>query len=173
MSGADPQELRPLHKAVIVLLLLLLAAALVSAADAVWSGMAAEVIQRIWASLFERWDGPLSFRFILQPVMAAIPAIHDGIKDARAGRAPYLWTVAGNRRERVGRLREGLIATTRIILLGVVMDVIYQFLVFRTFYPGEALIVALLLCFVPYVVIRGPVTRIARWWRGAASGEIR
>jgi hypothetical protein len=171
VSGANPQELGLLQKVVLVLVQLLLAAALVVVADAVWSGTAKEVIQRVWRSLFERWDGPLSFRFILQPVMAAIPAIHDGIKDARAGRTPYFWTVAGNRRERVGRLREGLIATARIILLGVAMDVIYQFLVFKTFYPGEALIVALLLCFIPYLLIRGPITRVARYWHGAASGE--
>ena len=171
MSGADRQELGPLHKLVLLLVQLLFAAALVVLVDAVWSGTAKEVVQRVWRSLFERWDGPLSFRFILQPVMAAIPAIHDGIKDARAGRTPYFWTVAGNRQKRVGRLREGLIATARIILLGVVMDVIYQFLVFKTFYPGEALIVALLLCFIPYLVIRGPITRVVRWWRGAASGK--
>jgi hypothetical protein len=32
------------------------------------------------------------------------------------------------------------------------------------FYPGEALIVALLLAFVPYLLIRGPAERIARRW---------
>ncbi len=36
----------------------------------------------------------MTFRFILQPVMAAIAALHDGIKDARLGRSPYFWTVA-------------------------------------------------------------------------------
>ena len=53
------------------------------------------------------------------------------------------------------------------------MDVIYQFLVFKTFYPAQALLIALLLAFVPYLLIRGPATRIARWWCGGASGEIR
>ena len=42
------------------------------------------------------------------------------------------------------------------------MDVIYQFLVLKTFYPNEALVIALLLAFVPYVIIRGLVLRIAR-----------
>jgi hypothetical protein len=70
-------------------------------------------------------------------------------------------------------LREGLIATSRIILLGIAMDVIYQLLEFPTFYPAEALLIALLLAFVPYLLLRGMVTRIARWWRGDASGEIR
>ena len=61
----------------------------------------------------------------------------------------------------MGRLRGGLIATARIILLGIAMDVIYQFLVFETFYPAQALLIALLLAFIPYLLIRGPVTLIA------------
>jgi hypothetical protein len=172
MTDANPQELGLLPKLVIVLGILLIAAAVVIAADAIWYGMIMAVIERIWGSMFERSRGPLSFRFILQPTMAAIVAIRDGLKDARAGRSPYFRTVAGNSRERVGRLREGLIATARIILLGLTMDAIYQFLVFKTFYPAEAVIVALLLCFVPYLVIRGPVTRIVRWQRGALPGDI-
>ena len=115
----------------------------------------------------------MSFRFILQPSMAALAAIHGGAKDARAGRSPYFQTIARNPRERVGRLREGLIATARIILLGIAMDVVYQLLVFKTFYPSEAVLIAFVLAFVPYVLIRGPVTRIARWWRGGTSGAVR
>jgi hypothetical protein len=34
--------------------------------------------------------------------------------------------------------------------------------VLKTFYPNEALLVALLLAFVPYLIIRGLVVRIAR-----------
>jgi hypothetical protein len=41
--------------------------------------------------------------------------------------------------------------------------------VLKRFYPAEAVIVALLFAFVPYVIIRGPVARIARRWRGGAS----
>ena len=69
-----------------------------------------------------------------------------------------------NRAERTGRLREGLNATARIILLGLVMDVIYQIMVLKRFYPAEAVIVAVMLAFVPYLFIRGPIARIARRW---------
>jgi hypothetical protein len=44
------------------------------------------------------------------------------------------------------------------------MDAIYQATVLKTFYPGEAVIVAILLAFVPYLLLRGPVARVARWW---------
>ena len=88
----------------------------------------------------------------------------DGIKDARSGRSPYLWTVLSRRSERGGRLREALFSTARIILLGLGMDVIYQYRVLKTFYPDEALLIALMLAVVPYFLVRGPVTRIAYKW---------
>ena len=113
----------------------------------------------------------MTFRFILQPLMAAIVALLDGIKDAKSGRSPYLWTVLANPRERGSRLYEGLIATARIILLGLCMDAIYQVVEFKTFYPVEAVIVAIVLGFVPYLLLRGPFRRIAAWWRGDQHAE--
>jgi hypothetical protein len=136
---------------------------------AVWYGFSAEVHQRIWRDIFERPGGPMTFRFVLQPVMAAIAALHDGAQDARTGRSPYLWTLLTNPDERGGRLREGLIATARIILLGIGMDAIYQATVLKTFYPGETVIIALLLAFVPYLLLRGPFARLARWWLARKS----
>ena len=49
--------------------------------------------------------------------------------------------------------------------MAIVIDGIYQFIVCRWFYPGEAIITALILAFVPYLLIRGPVNRIARLWK--------
>ena len=40
----------------------------------------------------------MTFRFILQPIMATIAALYDGIKDARTGRSPYLWTILSSQR---------------------------------------------------------------------------
>ena len=111
----------------------------------------------------------MKFRFILQPVMATIAALHDGMTDARIGRSPYLWTILTNRAHRAGRLREGLISTARVILLGLAMDTIYQIIVFKAFYPVETVIVAFLLAFVPYLLLRGPIARVAHWWRDRAS----
>jgi hypothetical protein len=165
MSDVDQQELGFLAKLVIMLAIALIVAGLV------WHGFTLAVFHRFWHDMFERPDGPMRFRFVLQPAMAVIAAIRHGIKDARSGRTPYFWTIASNRNERVARLREGLEATARIILLGVAMDVIYQVIVFKTFYPFEALVIALLLAFVPYLAIRGPVTRIVRLWLGRASAD--
>jgi hypothetical protein len=106
----------------------------------------------------------MAFRFIIQPVMATIAAFRDGVRDGRTGRSPYLWTILTNRSDRRGRLGEGLISTAQIILVGLVMDTVYQVTVLKAFYPGEAAIVALSLAFLPYLLLRGPIARITRWW---------
>ena len=112
----------------------------------------------------------MAFRFILQALVAAIIAIRDGLHDARTDRSPYLWTILGRPQERVALLREGLDATARIILLGLAMDVIYQVMVFKMFYPVEALIIAILLAFLPYLLVRGLVVRV--WNARASAGRV-
>jgi len=129
-----------------------------------WYGTSMEVQKRLWTDILERPGGPMTFRFILQPSMAAIAALYDGITDAREGRPPYLRALVSGPEEHSEYLREALISTGRIILLGLGMDAIYQATVLGRFYPGEMVIVALLLAFVPYLILRGPFARIARWW---------
>jgi len=121
-----------------------------------------DVLARISSDLFGRLDGPLSFRFVLQPLMAVLYATRDGIGDARRGRPPYFWSLLTRPGERWSLLREGEHAVIRVIALGIIMDVIYQLMVFRWIYPFELIVVVLLLTFVPYVLLRGPVNRIAR-----------
>lgn len=55
-------------------------------------------------------------------------------------------------------------STAKILLLGVVMDIVYQLVFLGEFYPAEAAIIAVLLAFVPYLLLRGPIGRIARHW---------
>lgn len=126
-------------------------------------GFSAEVHHRIWRDIAARPGGPMTFRFVLQPCMAALAAFHDGRTDARLGRSPYLWTILTERGQGGGRLREGVIATSRIVLLGFAMDAIYQATVLGTFYPGEMLLISVLLAFLPYVLLRGPFARLAGW----------
>jgi hypothetical protein len=130
-------------------------------------GFATETLHRVWANLLARPGGPMTFRFILQPAMAVVAALRDGIRDARAGRRPYVSALLRGVRDpegRSGRLWEGVVSTARILILGVVMDVIYQSIVLKTFYPAESAIIAILLAFVPYLLLRGPFERVARRW---------
>ena len=132
-------------------------------------GLSTEVFGRIWHNTLDRAGGPMTFRFILQPIMASIAAVYDGMADARNGRSHYLWTVLMDPAKRLGRLREGARATSRILLLGLTMDAIYQYIVFDTFHPAEAVIITLLLAFAPYVLLRGPVARLVTRLRGGAA----
>lgn len=132
-------------------------------------GFSGEVHARIWKNIFARIAGPMTFRFLLQPTMATIAALHDGIEDARHGRRPYFWTILHDPEKRAERLREGLVSTSRIILLGLGMDAIYQFRVLKTFYPGEAVLIAFLLAFLPYLLLRGAIARIASHYVVAPS----
>jgi hypothetical protein len=140
-----------------------------------WYGWSVEVHQRFWADIFDRVHGPMTFRFFLQPTMAALAAIPDGIRDARLGHKSFFWSALWDARAPKGRLREGLISTARVVLLGLSMDAIYQFKVFDRFYPVEALMMAILLAVIPYFVLRWIVELVARRWfaRGSAASTLR
>jgi|SRR5215813_10451803 len=124
-----------------------------------------EFITRVLTGLWNRVGGPMTFRIILQPLMASLLAVRAGLNDARQGRPPYLWTVLTDRTARPALLREGWKTVARVFVLAIIMDVIYQWIVQRWIYPGETLIVATVLAVIPYVVIRGPVNRIVSWRR--------
>ncbi|HEY5253967.1 MAG TPA: hypothetical protein VIJ53_04905 [Acidobacteriaceae bacterium] len=113
--------------------------------------------------LFARLGGPMHFRFIMQPLMAAILATIDGIKDGKAGRPAYLWEMVSTAADRKPLLKEGWKRVSRVFLLAVVLDVIYQLIEFHWIYPGETLIVAIVLAIIPYFLIRGPVNRFVKW----------
>jgi hypothetical protein len=124
-----------------------------------------DIWQRFFGNLFSRLDGPLHFRFIMQPLMAITFAVIDGIKDAKAGRPAYFWALVKNPEERRELLRLGWKRIGKIFILAVILDVIYQIKVYRWFYPGETLFVAILLAIVPYLLVRGPVDRLFKLFK--------
>jgi hypothetical protein len=121
-----------------------------------------EYFTRLWNDLIGRIGGPMSFRLVLQPTMA-IFAIRDGLKDAREGRPAYFYSLFTDQANRRSRLREGFKAVSRVFVFAIIMDLFYQVTVFRWFYPLQALIVAFVLAFLPYILLRGPVNRITRF----------
>jgi hypothetical protein len=121
-----------------------------------------ELFARIWFDMAGRVTGPMSFRLLLQPTVAAILAIRAGLKDAREGHPLYGWSILTDPAHRVEFLREGWKAVAKVFCLALVLDVIYQVIAIGWVYPVEALVVAFLLAFVPYLLIRGPVNRLFR-----------
>jgi hypothetical protein len=131
---------------------------------AVWYGISAEVLDRLWRNIVARPGGPMAFRFVLQPAMACLAALRDGINDARLGRSPYLSGIIRGIEGRSSRLWEGIVSTSKILILGVVMDIFYQLIFLGAFHPAESALIAILLAFVPYALLRGPFKRVASRW---------
>ncbi len=120
-----------------------------------------DLFSRFVEDLMGRVSGPMKFRLILQPVTAAIFAILRGLKDAKEGKPPYFWALFTDPAHRRDMLQDGWKSIGRVIIIAFVMDAVYQYVALRWFYPNEAILVAVILALVPYLLIRGPVNRIA------------
>jgi len=120
-----------------------------------------EIWTRIVENLHGRVGGLMTFRLILQPLMASFFAIRSGLRDARTGESPYFWALVTEPADRMELLRDGWKSVGKVFVLALLLDIAYQVIVLHFVYPGEALIVAFLLAIVPYLLLRGLVTRIA------------
>ncbi len=126
-----------------------------------------EIFSRFWENIADRLHGPLAFRLILQPVIAMFFATRDGYRDAVAKRPPYFWALFTDPAHRRELLAEGWKAVVRVYVFALIIDGVYQVIVFRWIYPVEALVVAFLLAFLPYLLIRGPINRgVRRYVKG-------
>jgi hypothetical protein len=125
--------------------------------DDIWAWFAGDMVARV--------SGPMRFRLILQPAMAAFFAIRSGLADAREGKPPYFWALLTGETSREAMIESGWKSVGRVFILAVVLDVVYQLYVYKWVYPIQALTVAFMLAIVPYLVLRGLVTRLARTTR--------
>jgi len=104
----------------------------------------------------------MTFRVIIQPAVAVLFAIRAGLHDAREGQPPFLWTVFSNPGRRHELLRQARIDVGNVFIVALVLDSIYQVMVDSGIYAFELLLTATILALVPYVIVRGLVTRLAR-----------
>jgi hypothetical protein len=118
-----------------------------------------EILTHLWKVLVGQLHGP--------PGISTDPSTQRGrnLRDQRrierrAGGVglAYFWAVLMDLDHRKDLLREGWEDVGQDFVVAMVLDVICQRIVFRWLYPGEALLVATIL---PYLVVRGPVNRIA------------
>jgi hypothetical protein len=110
--------------------------------------------ERFWRDIVDRGDDSMAFRFFLQPVMAVVLGLYDGMRDVRLARSP---DVSNHTPELPV---DGLLSIARLVLLGLIMDLIYQIRVLSTFYPAEALLVTIPLVSIPYFAVRSIVRAI-------------
>ena len=62
---------------------------------------------RVGMHLIARVSGPMKFRFVLQPLMAAVFAIRSGLADAKTGKPPYGWALLWEPGHRADMLKNG------------------------------------------------------------------
>lgn len=118
-------------------------------------------------TLVARFTGPMSFRFILQPVVAVILGIRDGGRDVKAGASPYALDFFTHPEHRRDLLKNAGTTILIPIIVGIVLDAIVQFMIFKAFFPIQSIIVGSLLLGIPYILFRGLTNRfISRKNRG-------
>jgi hypothetical protein len=109
----------------------------------------------------DRVSGPMKFRIVLQPLMATFLAVRSGLRDAKKNARPYFYDLILSPGRRVELIKEGWKSIARLFFLAMVLDIVYQIFVQHSFHLRAALLVAIVLAILPYLLLRGIVTRIA------------
>ena len=110
----------------------------------------------------KRLAGPGRFRFVLQPFAAILLGMRDGLADARAGRPPYLYGLLFYRSKRGELLRSGFDTVVNLLLMGILLDSVAQWLILGASYPGAAVVIGPVLITIPYVLARALTNRGVR-----------
>jgi len=109
----------------------------------------------------KRLTGPGRFRFLMQPLMAITLGVLNGLTDARAGRPPYLYGLLFHRNLRGGLAKSGFSTMANLLLMGISLDVIFQWVILGVAHPGPALIIGPVLIVGPYTIARALSNRMA------------
>ena len=95
-------------------------------------------------------------------MLAIVLGIRGGLADAKAGNPPYLFGLlfhAGRRRE---FLRSAVAAIRNLLAAGIVLDIVFQLILYHSVHPGAALVVGPILICIPYAMSRALTTRVAQ-----------
>ena len=115
--------------------------------------------REFFEDLPKRLAGAGRFRFLLQPVMAAAIGIAAGRSDARAGKTPFLYAVLFRAEDRAALFRSSVESIAHILLMGILVDAVCQWILLGVSYPGAALVVGPVLIATPYAVARSLANR--------------
>lgn len=167
-AGADPAPVSrtPRGRRLTLLLLALTALVLVLASPEALRlnlerGEVYVFSKRFLEDIPRRLTGPGRFRFVLQPMLATLLGIRDGLTDARAGREPYVWTMIFGWGARWEVMRTGLRSIANLLLMGILLDAVFQWVIFGVAHPGAAVVVGPVLIAGPYSVARALANRAA------------
>jgi hypothetical protein len=110
----------------------------------------------------ELTSGKGQFRLVLQPMMAVVLGIRLGISDARAGHQPFLKRLLAGGESRWALFKESIKRALSPLALALSLDVILQRLTLGYARLLPAIIVAAVLVWIPFALVRGATTR---FWR--------
>jgi hypothetical protein len=174
MTASSAARFRPGRVTVIlalVTLLVLIASAPGALRSAYDSGGFYVFSRALFEDIPKRLTGPGKFRFILQPLIAILLGIRSGLSDARAGRPPYLYGIFFHGHLRRELMVSGFETVVNVVLMGILMDSIFQWLILGASYPGAALLVGPVLILLPYATARALANRTAGFRAKSTNGR--
>ncbi|MCD4786213.1 MAG: hypothetical protein K8T10_20515 [Candidatus Eremiobacteraeota bacterium] len=107
-----------------------------------------------------RIAGPLSFRFILQPLAAIALGIRDGLLDVKSGSPPYIIDLIFKSENRKRNILNGLKTLLKPVIISIILDILAQYLIFKQINLFDAAIVGIFIMGIPYSLARGIINRI-------------
>jgi hypothetical protein len=110
-----------------------------------------------------RFTGRGRLRFLLQPTVAIVLGARGGLADSRAGHPAYLFGLLLQGGRRAELVRSGWAAIRNLLAVGIVLDLLFQFLLYRSVHPGAALLVGPIFIAGPYALSRALSNRLATW----------
>ena len=116
-----------------------------------------------------RLTGPGRFRFVFQPLMAILLGIRSGRDDARTEQPPFLSAVLLHPLRRRDLLKSAFQTIVNVVLTGILLDSLFQWILLGTSYPGAAVVVGPVLIALPYAIARALTNRIVRPRNGNAA----
>ena len=109
-----------------------------------------DIVDRVAARL----AGPLSFRFVLQPVVAIVLGVRDGIRDGRQRTPPLLLDLLDHPQSCKPHLQQLLRRLLLPLTVAILLDGLVQFLLFGWVRVSGAVTAGTALMGLPYIVAR-------------------
>lgn len=122
--------------------------------------------------LFGRTDGFLVFRLFIMPVVSSIIGIRAAVRDFQEKGPALFYNFFAGHADKKRILSSGWKDVGRIIIVALVLDAVYQIITFRAFYIFQAMMIAFLCAFLPYIFFRHLTNRLARMFTNKDSKEM-
>lgn len=123
-----------------------------------------------WDGIWHELSTAGRFRLIIQPALAIVLGVRIGMADARAGHAPFLARLVRTPHERWSLVRGSIGQAAVPLTLALVMDCIFQYLALGRVRLLAALVVGILLVWLPFSSVRGLANRA---WTRHRRREVR